>query len=88
MLFIPPKASYHIILKYNKTKHCELFFSDHITGEQDIIYSQNAFFSHVINHTIALVDVLNKKSYASNVIKFLITMEGGGDILSESKRAP
>ncbi|WP_286086251.1 hypothetical protein [Escherichia coli] len=52
------------------------------------MYSQNAFFSHVINHTIALVDVLNKKSYASNVIKFLITMEGGGDILSESKRAP
>lgn len=46
------------------------------------------FFSHVINHIIALVDVLNKKSYASNVIKFLITMEGGGDILSESKRAP
>ncbi|WP_249534612.1 hypothetical protein [Escherichia coli] len=33
---------------------------------------------------MALVDVLNKKSYASNVIKFLIT----GDILSESKRAP
>ncbi|WP_283387178.1 hypothetical protein [Escherichia coli] len=37
---------------------------------------------------MALVDILNKKSYASNVIKFLITMEGGGDILSESKRAP
>ncbi|EFE7331069.1 protein PerB [Escherichia coli] len=88
VLFIPPKASYHIILKYNKTKHCELFFSDHITGEQDIIYSQSAFFPHVINHIIALVDILNKKSYASNVIKFLITMEGGGDILSESKRAP
>ncbi|HBN2122067.1 TPA: protein PerB, partial [Escherichia coli] len=27
--------------------------------------------------------VLNKKSYASNVIKFLIAMEGGGDILPE-----
>lgn len=88
VFFIPPKASYHIILKYDNTKHCELFFSDHITGEQDVIYSQSAFFSHVINHIIALVDVLNKKSYASNVIKFLITMEGGGDILSESKRAP
>ncbi|MDT8590289.1 hypothetical protein RRF94_27115 [Escherichia coli] len=34
MFFIPPKASYHIILKYDNTKHCELFFSDHITGEE------------------------------------------------------
>lgn len=46
VLFIPPKASYHIILKYNKTKHCELFFQT-TSPANKILYIHKVLFSHM-----------------------------------------
>ncbi len=46
VFFIPPKASYHIILKYDNTKHCELFFQT-TSPANKMLYIHKVLFSHM-----------------------------------------